>query len=65
VQFLGASELDSQLVGTLHRVLGDLLAGLWLEVIDSFVCHVYECSSEICMYYLYAVVLRILYGTFV
>jgi hypothetical protein len=30
-------------VGILHRVLGDLPADLWLEVIDSFVCHVYEC----------------------
>jgi hypothetical protein len=30
-------------VGTLHRVLGDLPADLWLEVIDSFVCHVYVC----------------------
>jgi hypothetical protein len=30
-------------VGTLHQVLGDLLADLWLEVIDSIVCHVYEC----------------------
>jgi hypothetical protein len=29
-------------VGTLHQVLGDLLADLWLKVIDSFVCHVYE-----------------------
>jgi hypothetical protein len=29
-------------VGTLHRVLSDLPADLWLEVIDSFVYHVYE-----------------------
>jgi hypothetical protein len=29
-------------VGTLYRVLGDLAADLWLEVIDSFVCHVYK-----------------------
>jgi hypothetical protein len=44
-------------MGILHPVLGDLPADLWLEVIDSFVCHVYECSSEICMYYLYVVVI--------
>jgi hypothetical protein len=29
-------------MGTLHRVLVDLPADLWLEVIDSFVCHVYK-----------------------
>jgi hypothetical protein len=30
-------------VDTLHQGLGDLPADLWLEVINSFVCHVYEC----------------------
>jgi hypothetical protein len=30
-------------MGTLHRVLADLSVDLWLQVIDSFVCHVYEC----------------------
>jgi hypothetical protein len=29
-------------VGILHRVLGDLPGDLWLQVIDTFVCHVYE-----------------------
>jgi hypothetical protein len=38
-------------VGTLHRVLGDLPVDLRLQVIYSFVCHVYECIT--CMLWLF------------